>query len=421
MNKPRPLFRRAAVDAERTKTLGEIVLIQPISIGLLSGVALVVAAAVMALLVWGSYTHRQPVAGRLVPDTGLIKVYSPQQGTIVNSQVSEGQFVVHGEILYVIASERTSSALGHSRILISVELEKQRVSIGEQMRKTQEIGQDNLATLDRSITYVESELVLLESLIGQQRGRIRLAEETALRYQELQDRGFVSQQQLRDIEDSVFDQQAGLNNLQRDRSRVIRELKNYERERSTLNLGYLNQISELDRSRATTRQQLTDNEASRRFNVLAPATGTVTAVLGQTGQLTDGRRPLMSILPEGSLLQAELYAPSRAMGAVSVGDIVLLRYAAYPNQQFGNHEGVITSVSKIALSAAELSDNGTSNLTTEPMYRLIVDLRSQFIAAGSESLRLRAGMVVEADVLQETRRLYQWVLEPLYRFRERVY
>ena len=27
---------------------------------------------------------------------------------------------------------------------------------------------------------------------------------------------------------------------------------------------------------------------------------------------------------------------------------------------------------------------------------------------------LQAGMVVEADVLQEKRKLYEWVLEPLY-------
>ena len=27
---------------------------------------------------------------------------------------------------------------------------------------------------------------------------------------------------------------------------------------------------------------------------------------------------------------------------------------------------------------------------------------------------LQAGMLLEADVLQDTRRLYEWVLEPLY-------
>jgi membrane fusion protein len=27
---------------------------------------------------------------------------------------------------------------------------------------------------------------------------------------------------------------------------------------------------------------------------------------------------------------------------------------------------------------------------------------------------LQAGMLLEADILQETRRLYEWLLEPLY-------
>jgi membrane fusion protein len=34
--------------------------------------------------------------------------------------------------------------------------------------------------------------------------------------------------------------------------------------------------------------------------------------------------------------------------------------------------------------------------------------------------QLRAGMAVEADVLLETRRLYEWVLEPLYSLRGRA-
>jgi membrane fusion protein len=37
-----------------------------------------------------------------------------------------------------------------------------------------------------------------------------------------------------------------------------------------------------------------------------------------------------------------------------------------------------------------------------------------------EKLQLQSGMRVEADLLHETRRLYEWVLEPIYAARSRL-
>ena len=97
---------------------------------------------------------------------------------------------------------------------------------------------------------------------------------------------------------------------------------------------------------------------------------------------------------------------------------MLLRYQAYPYQKFGQHHGQVISVSRTTLSAAELANvvgtvpglggNG------EQIYRIRVGIEQQSVLAYGESRPLQAGMLVEADVLQETRRLYEWVLEPLY-------
>ena len=47
--------------------------------------------------------------------------------------------------------------------------------------------------------------------------------------------------------------------------------------------------------------------------------------------------PLLSILPAGSKLEAQLFTPSRSIGFVRVGQQVLLRYQAFPYQKFGHH------------------------------------------------------------------------------------
>ena len=50
----------------------------------------------------------------------------------------------------------------------------------------------------------------------------------------------------------------------------------------------------------------------------------------------------------------------------------------------------------------------------EQFYRIQVSLKEQGVLAYGELRALQNGMLLEADVLQETRHLYEWVLEPLY-------
>jgi len=96
----------------------------------------------------------------------------------------------------------------------------------------------------------------------------------------------------------------------------------------------------------------------------------------------------------------------------------MVRYHAYPYQKFGQQRGNVTSISKTTLSATELASvTGTVpglGLDGEQFYRIRVDIEAQSVLAYGKLRPLQAGMLVEADILQETRHLYEWVLEPLY-------
>ena len=167
----------------------------------------------------------------------------------------------------------------------------------------------------------------------------------------------------------------------------------------------------------STRQELTESEAKRRLVITAPESGIATAVAAEIGQSVNSSRPLVIIVPIGSTLQAQLYAPSKAIGFIKPGDSVLLRYQAYPYQKFGHAKGIVASVSKTALPSNELMDIGSmSNNSTnsEPMYRITVNLAQQSITAYGQPQFLQSGMWLDADILQEKRHLYEWALEPLY-------
>ncbi|MFU4290499.1 HlyD family secretion protein, partial [Pseudomonas aeruginosa] len=99
----------------------------------------------------------------------------------------------------------------------------------------------------------------------------------------------------------------------------------------------------------------------------------------------DSSRPLLSIVPADTPLQAELYAPSKSIGFIRPGDAVLIRYQAYPYQKFGQYHGKVQSISRASVSYAELSSmvGGVPGLGQdgEQLYRLRVTLDDQAVTA----------------------------------------
>ena len=56
----------------------------------------------------------------------------------------------------------------------------------------------------------------------------------------------------------------------------------------------------------------------------------------------------------------------------------------------------------------------------EPLYRIRVQLKEQSISAYGESLPLKPGMTLEADVVQDKRAVWEWIFEPLLAARQKV-
>lgn len=413
------LFRPAAFNAKQVKWLGDIVLVRPISFSFLTLFAISLATIIIAFLTWGSYTKRATVSGQLIPNTGLVKVYVPQSGIVFQKHVLEGQTVKQGDVLYVLSSERQSSTQGDTQIAISRQVEAREQSLRDEFTKTQSLQQDERTALFKKVAGLQAEIAVLGNQIEGQKSRTALVQESVARYQSLLTQDYISKEQLQQKQEDLLDQRNKLDGLERDRITVGRDLAEQQSNLSSLSLKQQNQLAQIDRVLASTGQELTESEAKRRLVITAPEAGIATAVTAEIGQAVDTSKPLVSIVPVNAVLQADLYAPSKAIGFVKAGDAVLLRYQAYPYQKFGHAKGIVASVSKTALPASELTSVGAFSSSAapgsnEPMYRITVSLNQQTVSAYGKAQSLQAGMLLDADVLQEKRRLYEWVLEPLY-------
>jgi membrane fusion protein len=391
------------------------VLIRPISFTFFTAAAVGMGLFIVIFLMVGSYTKRTTVSGQLAPDVGVLKIYVPQSGSVLEKRVREGQLVKRGDLLFVVSSERQSSTEGGIQGTISRQVKLREQSLREELSQTRRLQREDVSALQHKISALESEQANVNHQLQGQHARIELAEAAVKRASQLFAQGYFSAEMTQQKEADLLDQRNRMRALERDRLNVARELQNQKTELASLPLRQHNQLAHIERLLMNTDQEWTESEAKRRIAILTPENGIATAITAEVGQSVDGSKPLISIIPTGAVMQAHLYAPSRAIGFIRPEDNVLLRFQAFPYQKFGHTRGKVASISRTALLTNELA--GVANSATgytEPVYRITVILDRQAIVAYGTARPLQAGMLVDADILQERRKLYEWVLEPIY-------
>jgi membrane fusion protein len=414
-----PLFRPEALDQQKHQLYGEIVLLRPVALLLFLWLALFFTAAITSFLIFGRYTEKAHISGVLLPDRGLIKLYSPIGGILIASHVHEGQEVRKGDVLFELSSDKSSLALGSTQTEIHRELVSRRQSLMQERADALKLGiQQELFLKDRlGKLKEERRRVVLETDTSQR--KLVLADGMVDKYRQLRSANLISALQLEEKEGEPLEQQKALQELQRSQLALEREYKEVESQLQRIPLQTETQVAPLDRSIAEIEGQLSENEASRAAVVRAPANGIISAIGAKTGITVQPSSPLATLVPAEAKLEAHLYAPSRAIGFVKPGAKVSLRYQAYPSEKFGHHFGVVSQVSRVALNPAEYAFR-TGGTIDEPMYEITVLLSSESIMLYRQPQRLQAGMAVDADILLQRRRLIEWIFEPLLRLRGRL-
>jgi membrane fusion protein len=417
------LFRSEVLAERQTQYLGTVLLAPRLSYHVFTIAALLATAAIITLLFYGEFTRKARINGWLVPREGLVRVFAPQPGVLTGLFVKEGQQIHRGQRLLTISAELQSTALGPTQAEVARRLADRRSALRDERRQRERLlAQQQRAYADRLVA-LKAERTQIESDIDLVKSRVALSERNVGMNRELHTQGFISEQRLQMAEGEKLEQAARLGSLHRQRIALMRDQAALEGDLRDLPLKTAAELSTIERNVATVEQELAEAEARREIVVTAQQDGTVTAILAELGGRANTASPLLSIVPAGTRLDAHLYGPSRAVGFVHAGQRVLLRYQAYPYQKFGHYEGTVSSVSLSAVSPGELPPQLASNTgvtgasgagPAEPVYRITVALARQTIIAYGQQVRLQPGMQLEADVALENRKLYEWVLEPLY-------
>ncbi len=416
MNASRPLFRAEAVEAQRQQWLGGVQLVRPPSLAWVTLGVAAAAVAVFAFLFLAEYTRKATASGVLVPDRGLIRVVPAVAGTVLERRVAEGHAVQAGDVLFVLAVERPLLA-AEAQLEVRRSLDERRRSLGEAARTQEQLMRTQRSALERRLAALDAELAQAAVEAGLQRQRLAMAEQSLSRLQALQAEQFVSPAQVQAKTEEVLGLRAVAQGLTRQSAALQSERAELEGESRALPLVVGALVGGLQRDLAQANRDAAEQNAEQRLVLRAPQAGTVSTVLAEPGQSVSPVSALATLVPAGSTLQAQLYAPSSAVGFVQPGQAVRLRFEAFPYQKFGQQPARVLQVSRTPLGAGDLAALALPVAApgAEPLFRITVALDGPPVATP-----LAAGMRLQADVLLERRRLVEWLFEPLLGLRGRL-
>ena len=413
------LFRQEVIDAKRGEWLGSIIVAAPLSRWLLTSLALAVAAIILLFLFLGHYTRRETVTGQLVPSAGLLNVAAPGAGTVTRLLVRDGQTVRAGDVLLSISSEQDSASLGDTHALVGQQLAAQRERLQDDLSNQTQLSRQQAGALQAKAVLLRAQLAQIAGQMDIQRQQVESNRQMLERIEPLAGKGYVSAVQMQQQKAALLEAQTQYKMLVRQQLDTRQQLDATQQQLAQLPLDDAVRRNDTERQLASIAQSMAQNEMQRAVVLRAPRDGVVSTVLSKEGQMVGAGQPLLSILPAGAVLQAQLLVPSRAIGFIEPGSRVVLRYQAFAYQKFGQQYGRVADVSRSALTPSEVNAL-VGQQPREPVYQVKVKLDSQQVLAYGKPEPVKPGMALDADILMERRRLIEWVFEPLYGMAHRM-
>ncbi|MCC4589603.1 HlyD family efflux transporter periplasmic adaptor subunit [Xanthomonas campestris pv. cannae] len=412
------LFRSEVYENRRSALVGSISLRAPRIGWAFMGFGMCAVLAIALLLAFGQYTRREPVSGTLVPSDGLLTVAAPATGSITRVFVREGERVRAGQPLLEVSETQSSASKGDVGVAVSEQLAFKREKLLDDLS-----GQDRLAGMQRRdirqrIRLLEAQIRQVDDQATLQAQRAKDAMALYEQWSKYQDSGVVSKQQILTQHDQALQHQAQLMDLRRQGYQLHQQLSELQGQADQLPETVAGRSNETQRELSDVAQLIAKNAAQHAALLKSPVDGTVTSAPIYAGQSVVAEQPMVAVLPAESTLQAELWVPTQAVGFIRKGEEVVIRYRAYPYQKFGQYVGRVQQVSRSSLSPSE-ANKATGKDIKESSYRVLVHLENQHVQVYGRPEALRPGMTLDADILLDRRRLFEWLFDPLYGFGRR--
>ena len=404
------LFRTSYSDSMSKRLGGNVILATPVSVKFYSACCISVLASSALFLCLATYTRHETVLGWLVPRGGLIQIDANAGGTLAKILVHEGEAVRAGTPIAQVRLASTLSSGQNAGTAAHEALSAEAAAIAAGAAASEQKLLTEQAELPPKLADLKAEIRQDRQQIGLQQQQIALAREDLDRFKRLAIGGDIAPRLVQGRQSNLLSQQQSL-------ARMKAELSAAEQQRADLIAQQRAIPAELAEARASeaqaraqVAQKQVETSAAATDVVVASVSGKVLAVPVSVGQSLNLGSTIAVIEPKNARLEAELYAPSRAIGFIRAGESVRLMYQAFPHEMFGTAKGKIISFSHTILAPRDVAIPG--QVVRAPVFQIRADIARQTIDAYGQAVPLQPGMLLTADVVLERRTLFEWCSIP---------
>ncbi|WP_440054573.1 HlyD family secretion protein [Pseudoalteromonas sp. T1lg65] len=405
------LFRKEAISHQGHKLDGEVCIATHVSFNWILAVIVLVVLLGGSYLFLSDYQRKEVVSGYLRPAQGISKIYAADAGVIDQLFVEEGQLVSKGEVLARVKIDRVLTSGDDLNTSILVELEQQQSLLKDSLKNQSALFEVNKEKLDAQIKSTDFQLQKAEKQLTLLEQRIQISQNRVVDMQALIEKGFASQQDVDILKDNLLALSQQQEDLMSQEVRLRQQLSELHFELTQQPVRHKETLADLHSELSDINRQIRQYQGQQSYHIISQRAGKVTNIQIKPGMVVTQQTPVMTVLPEHSELEAILFVPTRAYGFLEPDQTTRIRFQAFPYQRFGIYEGKISSVSKSILLPKEAQ---VPVSLVEPVYQIVVKLDSQTVSAYGNEIPLQAGMLLEADVLVDSRSLFEWLFEPLY-------
>ncbi|MCU7554513.1 HlyD family efflux transporter periplasmic adaptor subunit [Alteromonas sp. ASW11-19] len=407
------LFRPQAIEHQRQRLTGSVLITPSLPAQVITLLLLIWLAVVVMFLATQQFSRKETVNGWLEPAGGALRVHAAGNGGQISEiLVREGQQVSAGTPLVKLNTATSSTHAKSMEHTLLEEYQAQLNRVEARLQRSEQRHTEQQESLRQTINSYQSDLAQLTRLLELANERLALAQAQHRQLAPLVAEGLAPQQDLQTLTASQLQIQQELHQLQRDVRRSQQALHDNQAQLRQLPRQHLDATASLLDDQSTLRQHIARLEAAAEGLIRAPIDGVISSLTAHVGQFTQAGVPLMTLLPQGTDLEARLLVPVRAAGFVNEGQALTIRYDAFPYQKFGMQAGAIRTFSAAVVLPGDLRDAPVT--VNEPAYLARAVLASKHLAAYGKPVALRPGMTFTADVQLSERTLAEWLFEPLY-------
>lgn len=413
------IFRKEAIEYKKHHWKGKALLLSGIPAWLVVTLSFSFLITLIIALISFKFTQRVDVRGEVITLPHSVNVFSAQQGFIANQYVKIGDIVTKGQPLYEIDTSRNTSNGNVSAGQINVIQEKIENS-STISKKLEENKTETLIALQNQLNKYNESLKETKKLLATTVSGLNKMRENLSSYNKYLKDGLITNDQYNYQHSLFFQQQSAYQSLVSQKMQLESQITQTASDKITKATDFDNQIANQKNQTNEYKNQLIESNANGNIIIKATIEGKIESLSVTKGQMVENGSSLAQIRPMGTTeYYLILWLPNNSIPYVKIGDVINIRYDAFPSDKFGQFQGEVLSISSIPASRQEMAEytnvNNGTNQQELALYKAIIKIKNKQFEYNGKTLTLSNGLKAQAVVFLEERPLYMWMFSPIYK------